>query len=171
MLEKNMDILVKETRPQEAAELCRIQKAAFLPLYERYHDDGNPYLRGEEDITDRLNTDRFRYFTIFLDGEIAGGVLYRCKGETPFTDDLEKGQYYLQRIYISPEHQGKRIAQTAILLCEKDLPGAKCFLVDFPQDLTQNKRCYVKAGFTDTGKRLEVQPGLVLACYEKTLNE
>ena len=164
-----MNISIRPTLPIEAELLAEIQKAAFQPLYERYHDDGNPYLRGEEDITDRLNTDRFRYFTIFLDGEIAGGVLYRCKGETPFTDDLEKGQYYLQRIYISPEHQGKRIAQTAILLCEKELPDAKCFLVDFPQNLTQNKRCYVKAGFTDTGKRLEVQPGLVLACYEKNI--
>ena len=166
-----MDISVRETRKHEAAELCRIQKAAFLPLYESYHDNGNPYLRGAEDITDRLNTDRFRYFTIFLDGEIVGGVLYRCKGKTPFTKDLKEGQYYLQRIYITPEHQGKRIAQTSILLCEKELPDAKYFLVDFPQDLTKNKQCYVKAGFDDTGKRLEIQPGLVLASYEKTLNK
>ncbi|MBQ8404380.1 MAG: hypothetical protein IJX55_08170, partial [Clostridia bacterium] len=71
--------------------------------------------------------------------------------------------------YIKPEKQCKRIAQRAILLCEKELPDAKCFLVDFPGDLMKNKRCYEKVGFMDTGKRLKVQQNLVLACYEKYL--
>ena len=75
-----------------------------------------------------------------------GGVLYKCKGRTTFIENLEEGQYYLQRVYIKPEQQCKRIAQTAILLCEKEFPNAKCFLVDFPEDLMKNKRCYEKAG-------------------------
>jgi len=75
----------------------------------------------------------------------------------------------LQRIYIKPEHQCKGIAQTAILLCEREFPKASGFFVDFPEDLVKNKRCYEKAGFADTGKRLQVQPGLVLACYSKQL--
>ena len=44
---------------------------------------------------------------------------------------------------------------------------AKLFSVDFPEDLPKNRRCYEKAGFCDTGKRLEAEPGLVLACFEK----
>lgn len=35
----------------------------------------------------------------------------------------------------------------------------------------KNKRCYENAGFVDTGKRLEEQPGLILACFEKILNK
>lgn len=165
-----MNISIKPTQENESLELCSIQQAAFLPLYEKYHDEGNPYLRGEEDISDRLNSDYFRYFTIFSDGEIVGGVLYKRKGRTPFVRNLEEGQYYLQRVYIKPEQQCKGIAQTAILLCEKELTNAKCFLVDFPEDLMKNKRCYEKAGFVDTGKRLQVQPNLVLACFEKIIN-
>lgn len=161
-----MNISIKATQENEALELCNIQKAAFFPLYEKYRDDGNPYLRGVEDIVNRLHSDFFRYFTVFLEEEIVGGVLYKCKGKTPFVDNLEEGQYYLQRIYIKPDYQCKKIAQTAILLCEEKL-DANSFLVDFPYDLIKNKRCYEKVGFIDTGKRLQVQEGLILACFEK----
>lgn len=164
-----MNISIRTTQENEALELCNIQKAAFLPLYEKYHDEANPYLRGVEDVAGRLNSEYFRYFTIFLDDEIVGGVLYKCKGRTPFIEKLNEGQYYLQRVYIKPEKQCKGIAQAAILLCEKEIPNAKGFLVDFPEDLLKNKRCYEKVGFVNTGKRLQVQENLILACYEKIL--
>lgn len=83
-----MNISIRTTQENEALELCSIQKAAFLPLYEKYRDVGNPYLRGVEDIANRLNSDCFRYFTIFLDGEIVGGILYKCKGRTPFFEKV-----------------------------------------------------------------------------------
>lgn len=166
-----MNISIRATIENEAIELCQIQKDAFLPLYEKYHDEGNPYLRGIEDIANRLNSEYFRYFTIFVDEEIVGGVLYKCKGRTPFIENLQEKQYYLQRIYIKPEQQCKRIAQTAILLCEREFPDANCYFVDFPEDLIKNKRCYEKAGFIDTGRRLQTQPGLVLACFQKTLQD
>ena len=162
-----MNISIQATKEAEALELSNIQKAAFQPIYEQYHDEGNPYLRGVEDIANRLNSEYFRYFTIFMDEEIVGGVLYKCKGRTPFCENLEDGHYYLQRVYIKPELQCKGIAQTAILLCETEFADAKCFLVDFPEDLIKNRRCYEKVGFVDTGKRLEVQPGLVLVCSRK----
>ena len=59
-----------------------------------------------------------------------------------------------------------RIALMA-MLCEKEFPDAKKFSVDFPEALAKNRRCYEKAGFCDTGRRLEAEPGLVLAAYEK----
>jgi len=162
-------VKIKATETSEALLLSEIQKQAFLPLYERYHDEGNPCLRGVEDVADRLNSPFFKYFTIFEDEEIVGGVLYKCKGKGPFFEKLKEGEYYLQRIYIKPERQCQGIAQTAILLCEKDFPDAKLFSVDFPEDLIKNRRCYEKAGFKDTGKRLEAEPGLILACFEKHL--
>jgi len=162
-------IRVRTTTEKEALLLSEIQKQAFLPLYERYHDEGNPCLRGVEDVTKRLNSPVFRYFTIFEDEEIVGGILYKCKGKGLFFEQLNAGEYYLQRVYVKSERQGKGIAQTAILLCEKELTDAKMFYVDFPEDLEKNRRCYEKAGFVDTGKRLEAEPGLVLACFEKQL--
>lgn len=162
-------VSIRNTIEQEAQVLSEIQKQAFLPLYEKYHDEGNPCLRGIEDVANRLNSPFFRYYTIFEDEEIVGGVLYKCKGKCPFFDALKEGEYYLQRVYIKPDRQCNKIAQKAILLCEKEFSDAKSFYVDFPEDLIKNRKCYEKAGFRDTGKRLEAEPGVVLACFEKHL--
>lgn len=162
-------ITISETVEDEAQILCDIQKAAFLPLYEIYHDSSNPCLRGVEDILSRLNSPCFRYFTIRFDKMIVGGVLYKCAGRGIFFDKLDAGEYYLQRIYIRPDMQNRKIAQNAILLCEKEFHDAIRFTVDFPVDLEKNRNCYTSAGFQDTGKRTEAEPGLILACFEKML--
>lgn len=163
-------IHIRPARIEDVPTLCQLQKEAFLPLYERYHDAGNPYLRGEEDIANRLDSPYFRYFCILQDGETVGGVMYKCQGKVPFSAQLQEGEYYLSRVYVKPEMQGKKIARTAILLCEKEFPDAKAFWVDFPQDLEKNRRCYEAAGFCDTGKRMETDPGVVLACFHKTVS-
>lgn len=160
-------ITIRETQETDVDLLCEIQKEAFAPLYERYHDPSNPCLRGREDIANRLNNPTFRYFTIEVDGEIVGGVLYKCAGRVPFYEILGEGVCYLSRIYIHPRFQGQKIARTAILLCEQYFPDVKCFAVDFPQDLEKNRRCYEGAGFHDTDRRLETDPGVILANFEK----
>lgn len=162
-------ITVRPTLNSDVETLCELQKAAFTPIYEKYHDAGNPCLRGTEDISRRLDSSSFKYFTVLDDGEIVGGVLYRCEGRTPFTPELSAGEYYLTRIYIKPEHQRSGIGKQAILLCEKEFGDAVKFYVDFPRELEKNRRFYESAGFHSTGKELETEPGLVLVAYEKTV--
>ena len=162
-------LTVRKTTADDAPVLAEIQRQAFLPIYEIFHDDRNPCLRGPEDISSRLDTPAFRYFTIIYKGETAGGVLYRCSGSTPLMDELPQDEYYLTRVFIRPELQSKHLARTAILMCENEFPGAKAFYVDFPERLEKNRKCYEACGYKDTGKRLEVSPGLVLAFYEKRI--
>lgn len=164
-------ITVRPTKMSDVDTLCELQKAAFTPIYEQYHDAGNPCLRGPEDISRRLESPFCRYFTILDDTEIVGGVFYKCKGSTPFVADLSAGEYYLCRIYIKPEHQSQGIGNTAILLCEKELSDATKFYVDFPKELEKNRKCYTNAGFCDTGNELESEPGLVLVSYEKNVKK
>lgn len=160
-------ITVRPTVASEAAILCRLQKAAFQPIYEQYHDKGNPCLRGEEDILRRLDNPAFRYFTILDGEEIVGGIVYRCAGGTPFVAELQPGEYYLLRIYVKPDCQSRGVGRAAILLCEREFPDAKKYYVDFPRELDKNRKCYTYAGYRDSGMELEVEPGLVLAAYEK----
>lgn len=160
---------IRRTVAEEAPVLVEIQRAAFLPLYERYHDPGNPCLRGAEDVSSRLGNPAYRYFTILDDARIIGGALWKCAGRTPFTAALATGEYYLQRIFILPELQGRGFARRAILLCEAQFPDARTLYVDFPEDMEKSRRCYAAAGFQDSGERLEVQPGLILAAFEKRL--
>ena len=115
-----MEITIRETCPEEAEELIEIQKAAFLPLYEKYRDPGNPCLRGIEDILIRLN-ENYRHFTILADGKTVGAIFYRVHGKWYPDTFLSEGEYYLGRLYIHPDYQGKDIAPKAIKLAETAL--------------------------------------------------
>ena len=162
-------ITLRETTIEDVNALTAIQQNAFLPLYDKYHDAGNPCLRDERDVLCRLNNPKFLYLTILSDEKIVGGILYRIKGSTPFVKNLRWGKYYLGRVYISPEYQNKGIATEAILQSENFLKKPRKLYVDSPEDLDKNRKCYTKCGYRDTGKRLEVEPGLILACFEKRI--
>ena len=162
-------ISLRLTTADDVDILTDIQQKAFLPLYEKYNDEGNPCLRDKKDILCRLDNKNFLYLTILSDDKIVGGILYRLKGSTPFVKNLMFGKYYLTRVYILPELQCKGIATEAILQSEKFLKNPRKLYVDFPEDLDKNRRCYTKCGYADTGKRLETEPGLTLAAFEKSL--
>ncbi|MGM9624402.1 MAG: GNAT family N-acetyltransferase [Eubacteriales bacterium] len=164
-----MQISIENTQPSEAGVLSRIQKEAFLPLYEKYRDEANPYLRGPEDILCRLNKNN-RYYTIFCDGRIVGGIFYRLIGKRSPWAELGEDEYYLARVYIHPAVQNKGIAREAILLCEKEFPDANTFYVDFPEDMEKNRRCYLRAGYRDTGERICTENSPALAVYQKKVN-
>ena len=158
-------ITVRDTLESDVDTLFEIQKAAFLPVYERYHDERNPALRGREDIERRLNYP-FRQFTILEDGEIVGGIFYVLAGSTLFVT-LGEGEYYIGRVYIRPDRQSRGIGRQAILLCEKKFPNAKKFYIDFPTELEKNRRCYYAAGFRPAGKEKRPEPNLTLVLCEK----
>ncbi len=163
-----MNITIKNTEPCEAEALVRIQKAAFMPLYEKYHDEGSPALRGADELLSRM-TPNYRTFTILCDGEMVGGIFYRLHGKYTPDNFLDEGEYYLCRIWIDPKYQNKGIAAAAILLCEREFPNARRFFVDFPIDMEKNKRCYQKVGFCDTGERRLGGENLTLALYKKEM--
>lgn len=90
-------VKIRKSMNEEASILWNIQKQAFLPLYEKYHDKANPYLRGIEDVAKRMELSMFRYYTILEDDEIVGGIVYRCRDfrdakffTVDFPEDLEK---------------------------------------------------------------------------------
>ena len=161
-----MNITIRRTEPCEAEALAKIQKSAFMPLYEKYRDDGSPALRGADELLSRM-TPNYRIFTILCDGETVGGIFYRLHGKYTPDKFLGEGEYYLCRIWIDPKYQNKGIAATAILLCEREFPDAQRFFVDFPIDMEKNKRCYQKVGFCDTGERRSGGENLTLALYKK----
>ena len=162
-------IEVKCLNDDNICTLAEIERRAFLPLYEKYKDESCLCKNAEADMVNRLADTSAHCFTVFCGGEAVGGVFYKSEGSSLFFESLSKGEYYLNRAFLSPSLQGKGIISSAILMCEKYFPDAKRFFVDFPEDLEKNRRCYEKAGYSDTGKRYQVKDGLVLALYEKRL--
>ena len=58
-------ISLRLTTIEDVDILTNIQQKAFQPLYEKYHDEGNPYLRDKRDILCRLDNPKFLYLTIY----------------------------------------------------------------------------------------------------------
>jgi len=161
-----MNVTIVPAAAADAKALAVIQKKAFKRLYRIYRDEGSPYLRGADEILKWLEQpDRYVY-KIFADGLLCGGIIIFERLENP-------GEYYLARLYILPEMQRKGIANAAITLCEAEFPNARRWTLDFPADQIANRRCYEKAGYTDTSGRIlrfgKNGKKLVLAIYEKNL--
>ena len=156
-----MNVELFPALPADVEALAVIQKRAFRGLYEQYQDEGSPYLRGADEILRWLERPNWHVFKIHADGALCGGIAV-CQRPKP------RGEFYLARIYISPELRGRGIAPAAIALCEARFPRARHWTLDFPADQAANRRCYEKAGYVDTSARREQSGGTItLAIYEK----
>ena len=160
-----MKVELQKAEAEDAEALDGIQKKAFRRLYERYRDEGSPYLRGVEELLSWLGRPNWSVYKIYaVEGEartLAGGAAFR-------EDAARPGEYYLARIYVLPELQNRGIASSAIALCEAEVKNAVRWTLDFPADQPANRRCYEKAGYVDTGETRD-QSGckITLALYEK----
>ncbi|NLO47762.1 MAG: GNAT family N-acetyltransferase [Clostridiales bacterium] len=153
-----MNVEIIPATAEDAEDLAAIQRLAFKRLYDTYHDEGSPYLRGADEILLWLEQPNWRVYKIVADGVLLGGVSFCEKNGMP-------GVYYLARIYVLPDYQGKGIAGAAILLCEETVTNAGVWTLDFPADQPGNRRCYEKAGYIDTGKRQEQSGGAITLAY------
>ena len=153
-----MNVEIIPATIEDAESLAAIQKQAFKRLYDIYHDEGSPYLRSSDEIIRWLERPNWHVYKIYADGILCGGVAFCERNELP-------GEYYLARIYISPELQGKGLASTAILLCEAKVINASRWLLDFPIDQVANRRCYEKAGYVETGETREQSGGAIVLAY------
>lgn len=156
-----MNIFIIKADLEDADSLAAIQKQAFERLYLVYHDEANPYLRGSDEMKRRIESDTWDAYKILVDNNLCGGIAVIDKGND---------EYYLSRLYILPELQGKGIGRKAIELCEKKYPAAKKWVLDFPADQIANKKCYEYSGYFDTGLRNVKSDKLTLAVYEKIIN-
>lgn len=164
-MNNRIDITLLPATAADADVLVAIQRKAFKRLYDIYHDDGNPYLRGSDEIIRWLKRPNCKVFRIHADGVLVGGVAAWERNGLP-------GEYYLARVYILPEMQNKGIATQAVLLCEAEFPNASRWTLDFPADQDANRRCYEKAGYLDTGETREQSEGkITLALYEKRISK
>ncbi len=71
-----MKIEITLATAADAEGLVAIQQQAFKRLYEIYRDEGNPYLRGTDEIISWLERPNWRVYKIIADGVLCGGVSF-----------------------------------------------------------------------------------------------
>lgn len=65
-----MNVEIIPATLQDAEALVEIQQKSFNRLYDIYHDVGNPYLRGIDEIAAWLERPNWHVYKIYADGKL-----------------------------------------------------------------------------------------------------
>ncbi len=153
--EVNTEVGIERATEEDAEVLLKVQKKAFSPLLERYKDnDFNPCCETLEQI--KRNIARGYFYKIIFNGGLVGGIMVH---------QLEEQKWKLRIIFVSPELQGKGIAQGAIRLMEAIHSDVTDWILETPHDLYNNHHIYEKAGYTRTNEITPINEKLALVHY------
>lgn len=153
-----MDVTLRKATMDDAQLLWDMQRTAFRALYERYRDEGSPYLEPIESTQGRLMQPVTHYYVILADGQPVGGIRVR-----DFGAERDK---ILGPLYVLPERRGEGIAQRAIRLAEDIHGGTGWFLETIEQE-KGNCHLYEKLGYRRTGGSHVINERMTLVDYQK----
>lgn len=150
-----------ELRPAlltDAKLLHFIQRMAFYSMYQKYGDDNSPYNNSVERMEYYISVHAGRIYKIAADDVIVGAVWYFVK-----SNDI----YYLARIFVHPDMQGRGIAYEAIRMMEQKCPDAREWELNTPCDALGNRHLYEKLGYKSTEEIEIISDKLSLVTYRK----
>ena len=153
-----MDVTLRKATMDDAQLLWDMQRTAFRALYERYRDEGSPYLEPIESTQGRLMQPVTHYYVILADGQPVGGIRVR-----DFGAERDK---ILGPLYVLPERRGEGIAQRAIRLAE-DIHGGTGWFLDTIEQEKGNCHLYEKLGYRRTGGSHVINERMTLVDYQK----
>ena len=136
-----------------------IQQAAYKPLYEKYHDDINPYRESKETVRRKYLRDGTKGYLFIENGLPAGSVRILI--------DPEGVNAKVSALAVCPNCQGRGIAQRAMMEIERIHRNVVSWRLDTILQEKGNCYLYEKLGYVKTGKTEEIKPGMTLVFYEK----
>ncbi len=163
MSELMSKVKLEEARPDEIDELYKLQVASFMPLYEKYHDEGSPALESLERVKAKAEAQNRKYYFIVKDGARVGGINIGNKASDP-----DSGTFHISPIFITPEFQNKGIGYAAIQKALALFPQAKKWKLDTILQEKGNCHLYEKCGFKRVGQEHKVNEDMTLIEYELT---
>ena len=166
------------------AELIHNMKyKAFLPLYEKYHDDETTPVKEKMDrLNYQLTHSNSQYYLIKLGEENVGAIRVARKirknrdsencdnnvnheqSEPEYVQDI----IFISPLFVIPEYQNRGIAQAAIKKVFDLYPDAVTWRLDTIKQEKGNCHLYEKCGFVRTGGEHIVNENMTLVDYEKT---
>lgn len=155
--------LVRASR-KDAKLLHSMQQKAFMPLYEKYHDDEtNPAKESLERITEKTEESTSEFYIIRFMGEAVGGIRIQHRE----SKDVRGRVLRISPIFIIPEFQNKGIAQAVIKKVFELYQDAVIWKLDTIEQEPGNCHLYEKCGFIKTGGRHFINENMTLINYEK----
>lgn len=159
-------IRLEEVKPEELKQMYDMQVESFMPLYEKYHDEGSPAIETFEKVKARAELDGRKYYFIVKEGARVGAVNV---GYKPWEDD--KTVLYISPIFILPKYWNRGYGYTAIQKVFEMHPEATKWKLDTILQEKGNCHLYEKCGFVRVGEEHPVNENMTLIDYEKEVKE
>ena len=151
---------VVEFKESDIDIVFEIQKAAYKPLYEKYHDDEmSPYMESKEKTLQKYTRRGTKGYLFYKDGVPVGTVRIYINPET------KSGR--VSALGVLPQYQGQGIAREALLEIERIHSDIKNWCLDTILQEAGNCHLYEKIGYKRTGKIEEINEKMTLVYYEK----
>lgn len=145
----------------DAELIHRMKYEAFMPLYEKYHDDETtPVNETIDSIIIKLNNPDSQYYLIRWRGENVGAVRVARR--------LKKDVLFISPLFILPEYQNRGIGQAVIRQVIDLYPDAVTWRLDTIKQEEGNCHLYEKCGFVRIGDEHVINESMTLVDYEKT---
>jgi ribosomal protein S18 acetylase RimI-like enzyme len=139
------DITIRDALPDEAGEILRIQREAFLPATRRYGDVRlPPLLETEDDVVHDIDR-----HLVLVAIDSTGRILGSVRGKR------QDGCVHVGRLVVDPQAQRRGVATALMLELEKRFPDAECFEL-FTGGLNEpGMGLYLKLGYVETRRERE----------------
>ena len=146
------------------AELIHSMKyESFLPLYERYRDDGtSPVSEPVGKVIRQLHEERTDYYLIRHEGQTVGAVRI-------VSDGLVDGRsiYRVSPLFILPAHQNRGLGYAAMNAVFDKYPHADVWRLSTIKQEKGNCHLYEKCGFSISAPEKAVNERMTLVFYQK----
>jgi len=156
-------VALREVSEEEIPELHRMQVESFMPLYEKYHDEGSPAIESVDRIKRRFAASGRKYYFIMKDGARVGAINIGPK------DPNDKKVSYISPIFVLPAFQNQGIGYVAIQKAFELLPEVKTWKLDTILQEPANCHLYEKCGFVRVGEETVINDKMTIIDYELRL--
>lgn len=154
------DIQLILATTDDAKDIHKMKYEAFLPLYERYHDDEtSPVKEPLDKVIWQIQQEKNDYYFIKFQGALVGAVR---------VVEREKSVFYISSIFILPEYQNQGIGGKVITQLFALYPNAVTWKLSTILQEKRNCHLYEKYGFLKTGKKTKINENMTIIDYEKT---
>lgn len=151
---------VVEFREENIDIVFEIQRAAYRPLYEKYHDEKtNPYMESKETVLQKYTRAGTTGYLFILNGIPVGTVRVNLRPE------IKCGR--ISALGVLPQYQGQGIAQQALRKIENLHSEIEQWCLDTILQEAGNCHLYEKLGYRKTGEIEVINEKMTLVYYEK----
>ena len=145
---------------EEAVLVHRLQREAFMPLYERYCDDEtSPALETVSRVAEKISDSDF--WVIYHGDTPLGGVRVRR-----FENDDEAARN-ISPLFVIPEYWDKGIGSEVMKVLFDTYSDADKWTLATIEEEARNCHFYEKHGFIPTGTRSVINEKMTIIGYEK----